>query len=300
MINLHHLHYFYVCAQIGNVTKAAAKLGISQPSLSMQIKQFEKQIGMQVLARSGRTLALTPRGKVLFEHSSRFFQVTEEIERFIRKSETTKSFDLRIGVSDEVERPFAADVLGKLMKIHGSKRISSTIVSGTHQSIVDLLADDQTDVVISTQKISGSSLLAELKIPVILATRRSPESLRIGKSSNVQSALEQLGQSLILPMSQMVLGKETRHFLKANGVKSFTSLQSNILACIVRAVEEGVGAAFLPAVYVSQQIKNGLLTTVGVSEGYWKHTLYVYAEKGSGNEFIGELVKVINDLNALK
>ncbi len=199
-----------------------------------------------------------------------------------------------------MERPFVADVLGKLMKIHGSKRISSTIVSGSHQEIVDLLADDQIDVVISTQKVSNAALLADLKIPVILASGSSANSMLVSKSANVQSTLEQLGQSLILPMSQMVLGKETRHFLKTHGVKSFTSLQSNILACIVRAVEEGVGAAFLPVVYVSHQINAGLLIVVGSSEGFWQHTIYVYSASGSTNEFLDQLVKVIRDLNVLK
>src|ERR1700722_9428320 len=136
MFNLHHLHYFYVCAQAGSVTKAAAKLGISQPALSAQIKLFEKQIGMQILVRSGRSLTLTPRGKQLFEYSAQVFERTEEIERFIRRNEKVKEFDLRIGVSTEVERPFVADVLGRLMKIHGSKRITSTIVSGSHEEII--------------------------------------------------------------------------------------------------------------------------------------------------------------------
>jgi LysR family transcriptional activator of nhaA len=299
MFNLHHLHYFYVCAQTGSVTKAATRLGISQPSLSSQIKLFERQIGMQILTRSGRNLALTPRGKELFEYSSRVFAMTEEIERFIRKNEKIKEFDLRLGVSADVERPFVADVLGRLVKIHSAKKISSTIVSGSHQEIVDMLADDQIDVVISNQKVNHARPLAELRIPVILTTSSTQDALRINNAHNVQATLEKLGQSLILPMTQMALGKETRDFLKKQGVKSFTSLQSNILACIVRAVEEGVGAAFLPVAYVNHQIKRGQLRGLGTREGYWQHTIYLYAGKASSNEFLEDLVKIMNDLNVL-
>lgn len=300
MINLHHLHYFYVCAQTGNVTKAAAKLGISQPALSAQIRQFEQQIGMQILARSGRTLALTPRGKELFEYSSRFFQITEEIERFVRKHEKTKEFDLRIGVSEEVERPFVADVLGRLVKLHSRKKISSTIISGSQPEIVDLLANDQVDVIISNQKVVHAHPYVELRIPVILVTANINEPLRFSSGPfSVQSALEKLGQSLILPMAQMTLGSETRDYLRQNNVRSFTSLQSNILACIVRAVEENVGAAFLPHVYVNYQLKRGLLRSFGPRDGYWQHSLYLYAEKDSRNEFLDDLVKIIQDLNVL-
>lgn len=299
MFNLHHLHYFYVCAQSGSVTKAAQKLGISQPSLSSQIRQFESQIGMQLLVRSGRTLTLTPRGQELFSYGSRIFEITEQVERFINKNEQSEEFDLRIGVSDEVERPFIADILGHLVKMHGSKKITSTIVSDSHDGVSELLMDDQIDVVISNQKIPRAKPLAEVTIPVILATARSGFATRIHNISHIQATLEQLGQSLILPMEKMVLGKETRGYLKSQGVKSVTSLQTNILACVVRAVEEGVGAAFLPAAYVNYQFKKGLLSTFGAKEGYWRHKLYVYAKNGNTNPFFDDLVKIMNDLKVL-
>jgi len=299
MINLHHLHYFYVCAQTGNMTKAAAKLGISQPSLSAQIKQFERHIGIQILARQGRMLALTPRGKELFEHSSAFFQVTDEIERFIRRSEKAKTFDLRIGVSMEVERPFVADVLGRLMKVHSTKKITSTITSGSHDEIVNALAGGDIDVIITNQRVGHAQAVAEFKTPVVLACTDHEDLLRMNASNNVQAALEKLGQTLILPLPEMVLGKETREYLKEHSVQTSANLQSNILACIVRAVEEGVGAAFLPVVYINYQLKKGLLRALGSRDGYWQHTLYLYAEKGSTNEFLEDLVKIIQDLNAL-
>jgi LysR family transcriptional activator of nhaA len=299
MFNLHHLHYFYVCAQTGSVTKAAAKLGISQPSLSAQIKQFERHIGMQLMVRSGRNLALTPKGKELYESSSRLFQEAEDIQRMIKKTDKIKEFDLRIGISDEVERPFMADVLGRLMNAHSSKKVTSTIVSGSHNEAVELLVQDDVDVIVTNQKVQGAYLFAEFKIPVVLACASSAEALRINNATNVQATLEKLGHSLILPMSQMVLGKETRDFLKSQGVKSVTSLQTNILACIARAVEEGVGAAFLPVAYVNFQIKKGLLKALGSREGYWQHTLYLYTLKGNQNEFLKDLRKIMADLNVL-
>ena len=225
-----------------------------------------------------------------------FLKSSTAFKNLYRKNEKIKDFDLRIGVSDEVERPFVADVLGKLVKLHGSKKLSSTIVSGSHQEIVSLLAEDKIDVVISNQKIAHAQPYGELHIPVVLATANIEEPLRLNSATNIQSALEKLGQSLILPMDQMVLGKETRDYLKRQGVKIVTSLQSNILACIVRAVEEGVGSAFLPVAYVNFQVKKGLLRSLGPREGCWQHTLYLYAEKGSTNEFLGDLFKIIQNL----
>lgn len=298
MLNLHHLRYFYVCAQMGSVTKAAHKLGISQPSLSAQLKRFEENIGMQVLSRSGRAIVLTPRGRDLFEYSSRLFEVSEQIDRYITKSDQIKEFDLRIGVGAEVERPFIAEVLGRLMKIHGAKKISSTILSGAYEEIVTMLSEDQVDVIVTNRKVPGPTLIAEMNIPVILVSASDADSVR-ANSSNIQGTLERLGQSLILPLPQMTLGRETREYLKKIGIRSFTSLQTNILACIVRAVEEGVGAAFLPVAYVNVQIKKGIVRAYGPHDGFWRHTVFVYSLKGKSNPFFNDLVKILNDLAAL-
>ena len=59
------IRYFVAVAEEGNVTKAARRLHISQPSLSAALRQLEAQLGVELLRRDGRQLALTPAGELL-------------------------------------------------------------------------------------------------------------------------------------------------------------------------------------------------------------------------------------------
>lgn len=69
-MELRHLRYFEAIAHSGNVTRAAATLRISQPSLSQALKELEAEVGMPLLVRGPRGSVLTDAGREFFKHAS--------------------------------------------------------------------------------------------------------------------------------------------------------------------------------------------------------------------------------------
>lgn len=82
-MNLHQLHIFYVVAQRQSVTKAAAELLLSQPAVSLQVKALEKELGIPLFERAGSRLRLTQAGEVLFRCASSIIHTKEEAVRTI-------------------------------------------------------------------------------------------------------------------------------------------------------------------------------------------------------------------------
>jgi LysR family transcriptional regulator, transcriptional activator of nhaA len=299
MTNLNYLRYFYVCAQNGSFTKAAGRLCISQPSLSIQIKSFEEQLGFHLFIRSGRSIQLTPKGQGLFLYASKIFELSDEMDKFLKKNEPKLGTTLKIGVSDQVERPFVADMVGKLLKTHGAKNLIPSIISKEHSEMVNLVAREEIDLVITNERASNLRLVNTLSIPVMLVSGTMNLSLK-GHQHNYSNLFKSLGQSLILPTDELILAKETKCFLKEKKLNIPVVLTSNIIACITRAVIEKLGASFLPVTYVQKEIKAGTLHAFGPREGFWHHHLYLYTSKGNSNSFISSISKILQDLTVLK
>lgn len=73
-MELRHLRYFVAVAEMENVTRAAARLHVSQPALSRQIHDLEDEIGFQLLRRSAKSVRLTEAGKVFLTEARAVLQ----------------------------------------------------------------------------------------------------------------------------------------------------------------------------------------------------------------------------------
>lgn len=78
-MDLNRLRSFYHVAKSGGFTAAARRLGLSQPSVSLQVKGLEEELGAQLFERRARGVALTPKGELLFDHAIRIFETEDEI-----------------------------------------------------------------------------------------------------------------------------------------------------------------------------------------------------------------------------
>jgi len=302
MVNLNHLKYFYLCAQNESITKTAQLIGITQPALSIQINSFEENLGFRLFARTKKKLNLTPRGIELYKYAARLFEVSDEIDRFVKNLETVNELRLNLGVSDEVERPFVADVAGKLLKISQGKKLSIQIISKSHAEIGDLLEANDVELIITNKEIRANlKLVARLDIPVLLiSTVASVENQHALGPGQAKLLLESLGQPLIVPTEDLVLGSETKKFLKRMQMDPPVAISSNIVSCLVRSVQEGAGAAFLPIAYIAKELKKGSLKAYGPSQGLWCHSIFLYTLKTSQSDLSQALGKIMLDLSLLQ
>jgi DNA-binding transcriptional LysR family regulator len=96
-VDMRLLRYFRTVAEEGNLTRAAARLYISQPALTKQIRQLEDQLGATLFARSRSGMALTAPGKALAEAVPSVLDAWDRAERAVRAADAESSKVLRIG-----------------------------------------------------------------------------------------------------------------------------------------------------------------------------------------------------------
>lgn len=96
-MEIRHLKYFVAVAEELNFTRAAARLRTAQPSLSQQIRQLEKILGVQLLERSRRHVALTNAGRTFAQQAKDILGRLEHARRLARQAAEGRSGDLSVG-----------------------------------------------------------------------------------------------------------------------------------------------------------------------------------------------------------
>lgn len=277
MYNFNHFFYFFVTAQFGSITKASAYLKISQPSLSAQIKTLEETVGFNVFVRNGRAIELTSKGKIFYRHCSKMFQEIEGISQFLNSKDEQEIETLKIAVSDQVDRPFVADVIGKLIKKYSGKALPRiSLITDSHENLVGPFKVNDYDLLIShSGKSLGKSPVTILNLPVTLAG--TPKILlNSGKAfKSVHSLFKRNPAGLIMPDESFKLREEIEIFLMKEKCSCETVFESNILASNIRVLTEGAGLAFIPAPYIKKELKRGVLLGFSPPQGFWSHQLFM-------------------------
>jgi DNA-binding transcriptional LysR family regulator len=89
-MELRHLRYFVVVAEELNFCRAAERLRIAQPPLSVQVRHLEEELGVQLFYRVKRRITLSPAGEVLFSQARRLLREAEQIADQVREAASGK------------------------------------------------------------------------------------------------------------------------------------------------------------------------------------------------------------------
>lgn len=114
--NYHHLHYFWMTAREGGVARASAKLHLSQPTISAQIKRLEEALGVQLFNRHGRALVLSDIGRIVYQYADEIFGAGRDLLDAIRSHQPGRAVPLTVGVANAVPKLVACRLLRPLLQ----------------------------------------------------------------------------------------------------------------------------------------------------------------------------------------
>lgn len=111
MVNFNHLYYFHVTASEGSVKAAADRLGVTQPTVSEQLRILERTLGVRLFERTPTGIRLTQLGRDAFEHTTAMFLASQRLLAALGDMGEIRKVMLRVGVSAAVSRILAIDFL---------------------------------------------------------------------------------------------------------------------------------------------------------------------------------------------
>jgi LysR family transcriptional activator of nhaA len=302
-MNYNHLHYFYMVVRHGSISAASRDLHISQPSLSSQIKTFEESLGVVLFDRRGNRLELTPAGKTIYADAAQMFELSASITEFINKS-THQNLPIRLGIADEIERPFAVNLVKHLTTKWKKKEPPSiSFITGLNDDLLGKLRSWTVDAVITNRPSSFEDLQTSgtLILPIFFAISGNLE-FKIDKAvscsaKEIPKIIKRLGKGFSLPSSRLKLREEIDTFMSKERENHPIAFESDTLATIIRAIIDNIGVGFAPLAYMSREVAKGEVVIFGPKEGLWKHTLFLMIKKGRINApGISEITQAFEDL----
>jgi LysR family transcriptional regulator, transcriptional activator of nhaA len=115
-LNHHHLFHFWTVVREGGVTRASEKLNVSQPTISGQLRELEEALGEKLLARSGRTVALTDIGRTVYRYADQMLGLDRELLEAV-KGRPTRPGRLAVGVAMVVPKLVAYQMLEPALRL---------------------------------------------------------------------------------------------------------------------------------------------------------------------------------------
>ena len=158
-MELRHLRYFLAVAEELNFTRAAERLGINQPPLSLQIRQLEKEIGTPLFRRKARGVELTNAGKLMLEEARVILKQVEQAKTGVRRRGRGETGRINIGSSGGTYFHPLVPTIIREYRTHYPDVVISPAASNTPLLVARLRAG-QIDVAILRPPLGDSEGLA--------------------------------------------------------------------------------------------------------------------------------------------
>jgi len=216
-INYHHLHYFWVVAKEGSVTKAAARLGVAVQTISGQLAQLERDFGKVLLAPKGRGLVLTEAGRLVLGYADKIFQIGDDLHEALQLYGETQTLRLTVGIADAVPKLVTSRLLQPALSLPESVRL--LCFEGEFDELMADLALHKLDVVLADRPLDSSTKfrvfshpLGEYEIGLFGAPALAAQ-YRPGFPASLN------GAPLLLPTRNTALRMHLDHWLEARNLR---------------------------------------------------------------------------------
>jgi LysR family transcriptional regulator, low CO2-responsive transcriptional regulator len=157
-VTFRQLEIFEAVAQHLSISRAAAQLHLTQPAVSMQVKQLEQQVGLPLLEQLGKRLYLTPAGEEVRQHARR---IAGQLGDLRSAMDTLRGLDrgrLQLAVVSTANY-FVPKLLAEFGQRHPGVRVQLQVAN--RESVLAALADNRTDLAIIGQPPDTSEVVAQ-------------------------------------------------------------------------------------------------------------------------------------------
>ena len=274
-LTLKQLRYFDALAKTEHFGRAAELCSISQPALSMQIKELETMIGAPLIERTARQVRLTNLGKVFLERSQQVLTNVEDMANLVRTNTGELNGTFKMGIIPTVAPYILPDIFHALserlpdLEIVPRESITPTLVEDLLQSRLDFI--------VAALPISQPSLREFALFDEEFVLVRSAEDA----SRPIPSPDKLQAMKLLLLEEGHCFRDQAISYCKMRPTDTSLVMEGSSLSTLVQMVKVGLGVTLIPQMAVSLEISDPDLSITRFTKNKPKRTIGMVWRKTS-------------------
>ncbi|MFQ5982173.1 MAG: LysR family transcriptional regulator [Woeseiaceae bacterium] len=274
-LTLRQLQCFSAVAKQLSYTRAADELHLTQPAVSMQVRQLEQQAGMAVTEQFGRQVHLTEVGKEIYRYARSILQQVDEMDDVLNKLKGLAGGHLQIAAISSANY-FAPRLLGTFHQRFPDVTVSMDVTNQT--AVLRQVLDNEVDMAIMGQPPDDPQIeaISFMDNPLIIV---APPGHRLVKRKRL--SLKELEKETFLTREP---GSGTRgamhRFFRQHKLKLTTGMEMGSLSGIKQSVQAELGLGLLPRGAVEVELMLGRLVKLPFKELPIPRHWYVVMHKG--------------------
>lgn len=272
-MDLRNLNTFVQVAELNSFTRAAEKLGCSQPTVSLQIKQLEQEMGVQLFERIGHTVSLTDAGHNALAYAQRICQLSQEMAADATHPQVPSGI-IRIAMADSLCAPLIINCFDEFHKLYPA--ISLHVIAAGTAEMFRLLDHNEVDIVCTLDEHIYNStyiIACEEKIDVHFVSSTNHRLAVL----NTLTLEDVVTEPFLLTERGMSYRSQLDQALARNSMEIKPMLEIGRPDLICTLVEQNLGLSFLPDYVTEQAVQEKRITRLPVQDingELWIQLLY--------------------------
>jgi len=257
-MEIRQLKAFLAIAEAKTFTAGARRVNVTQAAISMQIRQLEDEVGLQLFTRTPRRVIITEAGEYLLDRARKILREHDSALAEIAELSGAEHGRLRIGsASAEFTIQQLPRILQSIKKKYPNADLN--VSAGTSQALVDKIMHGETDIAFVSLPVDNSSIFTEQLFSDEIVAIVHPGHPCSGEKFISAAALA--GEKLILGERGGNTRRMIDDFFNAANVRPNIVMELSRQEAINQMVENNLGVGIAGAKSVSKDIREGRLTS---------------------------------------
>lgn len=268
------------------MAKASQELGIGQSALSIQLKQFEENIGCILFARSHRKLVMNDSGMIVFSYAKEIFRLGNEMMESVYDRPSPNRIHLQVGALDTIPKHLTLQIARTAIK---TRRCSISILEGKPEDLLKSLSENRIDIVLTNSApTKASNRLYSRRIarlPLWVVGSKVFSHLKNGFPESLN------GKPLIVPTEDSSVRHEIESAFKRMKVApDYLAEAQDVMVQKLLALD-GLGLTVVPEFAVSEYVELKKLFLIGKLDDSYEELFLVSASRKIENPIASQLMR---------